>query len=71
MFEIRNIGLYLFTDYRQDKFNEEYREDIAVGLGSKSNFYLLGVKPIDLEVFYTFEEDKEKNKFGVRFNYDF
>ena len=71
IFEIRNIGLYLFTDYRQDKFNEEYREDIAVGLGSKSNFYLLGVKPIDLEVFYTFEEDKEKNKFGVRFNYDF
>ena len=71
IFEIRNVGLYLFTDYRKDKYANNYREDIAVGIGSKSNFYLLGIKPIDLEVFYSFEEDKRKNNFGIRFNYDF
>ncbi|MGM0437320.1 MAG: patatin-like phospholipase family protein [Bacillota bacterium] len=71
IFEIRNIGLYLFTDYRKDECNNNYREDLAVGLGSKSNFYLLGIKPIDLEIFYTFEEGKDKNNFGIRFNYDF
>ena len=71
IFEIRNIGLYLFTDYRKDRFNNNYRENIVVGIGSKSNFYLLGIKPIDLEIFYTIEKNKEKNNFGIRFNYDF
>ena len=71
IFEIRNIGVYLFTDYRRDKFNKTNREDIAVGIGSKSNFYLLGIKPIDMEIFYSFEKDQEKNNFGIRFNYNF
>ena len=71
IFEIRNIGVYLFTDYRRDKFNKNNREDVAVGIGSKSNFYLLGIKPIDMEIFYSFEKDQEKNNFGIRFNYDF
>ncbi|MGM0411290.1 MAG: patatin-like phospholipase family protein, partial [Bacillota bacterium] len=69
LFELQDVSLYLFTDYRYDNGNPE--ENIVYGLGSKSNFYLLGLKPFDFEVFYSFEDQGKNNNFGIRFDYDF
>ena len=69
IFEMEDISAYFFTDYLNDKSN--IKEDFAYGVGSKSNFYLLGLKPFDLEIYYSFEEKSENNNLGIRFDYNF
>lgn len=66
IFQMTDMGVYLFGDYHnQDK------DHLAYGIGSRSTFKLFNLKPIDLNVYYAYDQDEENHRVGLAFDYLF
>ncbi|TDX51947.1 patatin-like phospholipase family protein [Orenia marismortui] len=66
IFRLTDIQAYLFSDYQKDDSSS-----IALGIGSKADFKLLGLKPLDLEVYGGYDKEVKDIKFGMNICYDF
>lgn len=64
--QLTDIRFYTFIDYK-DAFNGSY----AYGLGNKTNFNLLGLKPIDLETYVAYDRQSEEVKTLIKLDYQF
>ena len=64
--QLTNIRLYTFIDYK-DTFNDSY----AYGLGNKTDFNLLGLKPIDVEAYIAYDNHNQSLKSLIKLDYQF
>ena len=64
--QLTDIRFYAFIDYK-DKFDNSY----AYGLGNKTNFNLLGLKPIDIESYIAYDKHYHDFKSIIKLNYQF
>lgn len=64
--QLTDIRFYTFIDYRDD-----FADSYAYGLGNKTNFNLLGLKPIDIEAYIAYDEHTEELNSLVKLDYQF
>ena len=64
--QLTNIRVYTFIDYK-DTFDDSY----AYGLGSKTDFNLLGLKPIDIEAYISYDNHTANIKSLIKLDYQF
>ncbi|MBM7557333.1 patatin-like phospholipase family protein [Halanaerobacter jeridensis] len=64
--QLTNIRIYTFIDYK-DTFENSY----TYGLGNKTDFNLLGLKPIDIEAYIAYDNHTENIKSLVKLDYQF
>ncbi|TDO95122.1 NTE family protein [Halanaerobium saccharolyticum] len=67
--QLTDIGGYLFVDYYNDQ--EQNQEGLAVGPAFNSRLYLLGLKPVELELFAAHDFEIEDQRYGLQFSYSF
>ncbi|RCW43824.1 MULTISPECIES: patatin-like phospholipase family protein [unclassified Halanaerobium] len=68
VFQMTNIGAYLIADYYKDGEGDTAS---AAGIGVNSKLYLLGLKPIELDIYTAYDFDREDERFGVELGYKF
>jgi NTE family protein len=68
-FQMTDIGGYLFADY----YHEGDWKDgaIAVGPAFNAKLYLLGLKPIELDLFAAHDFEVDDQRYGIQFSYSF
>ncbi|MFW6273599.1 MAG: patatin-like phospholipase family protein [Halanaerobium sp.] len=68
-FQMTDIGAYLFADY----YHEDDWKDgaLAVGPAFNAKLYLLGLKPIELDLFAAHDFEVEDQRYGIQFSYKF
>jgi NTE family protein len=68
-FQMTDIGAYLFADY----YHEGDWKDGAVAVGPAFNakLYLLGLKPIELDLFAAHDFEVEDQRYGIHLSYRF
>ncbi len=68
-FQMTDIGGYLFADY----YHEGNWKDgaIAVGPAFNAKLYLLGLKPIELDLFAAHDFEIDDQRYGIQFSYSF
>ncbi len=66
--QMTDIGSYFFVDYYKDA---EDNTATAAGIGINSKLYLLGLKPVELDIYSAYDFDREDERFGVEFGYRF
>ncbi|RAK09777.1 NTE family protein [Halanaerobium saccharolyticum] len=67
--QLTDIGGYLFADYYHDRDRDQ--EGLAVGPGFNSRLYLLGLKPIEVELFAAHDFEIQDQRYGLQFSYSF
>lgn len=67
IFQTTDIGSYLFADYYED--DEEAGE--TAGFGFNSQLYLLGLSPIEVDLYFAYDFEKEDEKIGLELGYEF
>lgn len=68
-FQMTDIGAYLFADYYHQG---DWKDGaIAVGPAFNAKLYLLGLKPIELDLFAAYDFEKEDERYGLQFSYRF
>ncbi len=67
--QLTDIGGYLFVDYYN---NGDWKEGgVAVGPAFNSKLYLLGLKPIEVDLFAAHDFEIKDQRFGLHFSYSF
>jgi len=66
MIYIKDIGAYLFTDYLNDDVSS-----MAYGLGLNGDFYLLGLKPVRIDGYLSYDQNNKEPVIKVNLNYNF
>lgn len=68
-FQMTDIGGYFFVDY----FHEESWGDgsIAIGPAINAKLYLLGLKPIELDLFAAHDFEENDQRYGIHLSYSF
>jgi len=67
--QLTDIGGYLFADYY---YNGDWKEGgIAVGPAFNSKLYLLGLKPIEVDLFAAHDFEVKDQRYGLQFSYSF
>lgn len=66
-FQTTDIGAYLFADYYEDDENSGE----TAGIGLNSQLYLLGLRPIALDLYFAYDFEKEDDRVGLELGYDF
>ncbi len=64
--QITNLKLFLFNDYQKNNYVASSR-----GFGTNLDINLLGLKPIDLGLYYAYDHLLEKGKFALELDYSF
>ncbi|SIR33925.1 patatin-like phospholipase family protein [Halanaerobium kushneri] len=67
--QLTDIGGYLFVDYYSDQQWSE--EGLAVGPAFNSRLYLLGLKPIEVDLFVAHDFEIKDQRYGLQFSYSF
>ncbi|ADO77941.1 patatin-like phospholipase family protein [Halanaerobium praevalens] len=67
LFQTTDIGGYLFTDYYQD----EEASGEAAGIGFNSQLYLLGLSPMEVDLYFAYDFDDESDRIGLEIGYEF
>ena len=66
-FQTTDIGAYLFADYYE---NEENSGETA-GIGLNSQLFLLGLRPIALDLYFAYDFEEEDDRVGLELGYEF
>lgn len=66
MVYIKDIGAYLFTDYLNDEVSS-----MAYGIGLNGDFYLLGLKPVRLDGYLSYDQNANDPIIKINLNYNF
>ena len=66
-FQTTDIGGYLFADYYKD----DDQSGESVGLGFNSQLYLLGLRPIALDLYYAYDLENKDDRVGLELSYEF
>lgn len=66
-FQTTDIGAYLFVDYYKD--GEDNGE--TAGLGFNSQLYLLGLRPIALDLYFAYDFERDDDRIGLELGYEF
>jgi len=66
-FQTTDIGSYLFIDYYKD--GEDNGE--TAGLGFNSQLYLLGLRPIALDLYFAYDFEEDDDRIGLELGYEF
>jgi NTE family protein len=67
--QLTDIGGYLFVDYYSN--NELTEEGLAVGPAFNSRLYLLGLKPIEVDLFVAHDFEIKDQRYGLQLSYSF
>lgn len=67
--QLTDIGGYLFIDYYNDRDRDA--EGLAVGPAFNSRLYLLGLKPIEVDLFVAQDFEINDQRYGLQFSYRF
>lgn len=67
--QLTDVGGYLFVDYYHDGNWKE--GGFAVGPALNSKLYLLGLKPVELNLFGAYDFEKNDQRYGLQFSYSF
>ncbi len=68
-FQMTDIGAYLFADYYDE--GEWADGGTAVGPAFNAKLYLLGLKPIELDLFAAHDFEVEDQRYGIHLSYSF
>ncbi|CCU80185.1 hypothetical protein HSACCH_01917 [Halanaerobium saccharolyticum subsp. saccharolyticum DSM 6643] len=67
LFQTTDIGSYLFVDYYEnDKDDGE-----TAGIGFNSQLYLLGLSPIEVDLYFAYDFDRKDERVGLELGYEF
>lgn len=66
-FQATDIGAYLFADYYED----DDQSGEGLGLGFNSQLYLLGLRPIALDLYYAYDLEDKDDRVGLELSYEF
>ncbi|MGP3778239.1 patatin-like phospholipase family protein [Halanaerobium saccharolyticum] len=67
--QLTDIGGYLFVDFYSD--HDWTEEGLAVGPAFNSRLYLLGLKPIEVDLFVAHDFEIQDQRYGLQFSYSF
>lgn len=67
--QLTDIGGYLFVDYYQD--SQLDCSGVAVGPAFNSRLYILGLKPIEVDLYAAHDFESEEQNYGLEFSYKF
>ncbi|MFP4198315.1 MAG: patatin-like phospholipase family protein [Halanaerobium sp.] len=67
--QLTDIGGYLFADYYSDR--QLGKEGLAVGPAFNSRLYLLGLKPIEVDLFAAHDFEIKDQRYGLQLSYSF
>lgn len=66
-FQTTDIGGYLFADYyKNDKESGE-----TAGVGFNSQLYLLGLSPIEVDLYFAYDFENKDDRIGLELGYEF
>ncbi|MGM0603653.1 MAG: patatin-like phospholipase family protein [Bacillota bacterium] len=68
LLQMTDIGSYLIADYYKDINGDTA---YAAGIGINSKLYLLGLKPVELNIYSAYDFEREDERFGVELGYKF
>lgn len=66
-FQTTDIGGYLFADYYKD----DDQSGESVGLGLNSQLYLLGLRPVAVDLYYAYDLEDKADRIGLELSYEF
>lgn len=67
--QLTDVGGYLFVDYYHDGNWKE--GGIALGPAFNSRLFLLGLKPVEIDLFAAHDFEKNDQRYGLQFSYSF
>ncbi|MGM0498996.1 MAG: patatin-like phospholipase family protein [Bacillota bacterium] len=67
LFQTTDIGSYLFADYYED--DEDDGE--TAGIGFNSQLYLLGLSPIEVDLYFAYDFERKDERVGLELGYEF
>jgi NTE family protein len=67
LFQTTDIGSYLFVDY----YENDGEAGETAGLGFNSQLYLLGLSPIEVELYFAYDFEREDDRVGLELSYEF
>jgi len=67
--QLTDVGGYLFVDYYSD--HDWTEEGLAVGPAFNTRLYLLGLKPIEVDLFVAHDFEIKDQRYGLNFSYMF
>ncbi len=68
-FQMTDFGGYLFVDYYHE--GDWGEGAVAAGPALNSKLYLLGLKPIELDIFAAHDFEIDDQRYGIKFTYSF
>ena len=66
-FQTTDIGAYLFADYYEDDGDSGE----TAGIGFNSQLYLLGLSPIEVDLYFAYDLEKKEDRIGLELGYEF
>lgn len=69
--QLTDIGGYLFADYYHDGDGDWDDGGLAVGPAFNSKLYLLGLKPVEVDLFAAHDFEVNDQRYGLQFSYSF
>lgn len=67
--QLTDVGGYLFVDYYNNR--AENREGLALGPAFNSRLYLLGLKPVEVDLIAAHDFEINDQRYGLQFTYSF
>lgn len=69
-----DVGGYLFTDYFETgkaDLSGQDNDGIAAGIGFDSQLYLLGLRPVQVDLYFSYDFEEKDDKIGLELGYQF
>ena len=66
-FQTTDIGAYIFADYYED----EGDSGETTGVGFNSQLYLLGLSPIEVDLYFAYDFETKTDRIGLELGYEF